>query len=88
MLYAFIVRVCVCTSGEPLTQPPLSEAAAVERHTAQLSVRSSFLSAQRAHRYASRRLSDDACSFVPSPPTLLVHVGSHRSPPTPMLVVS
>lgn len=32
MLYAFIVRVCVCTSGEPLIQPLLSEAAAVERH--------------------------------------------------------
>lgn len=33
MLYAFIVRVCLCTSGEPPIQLLLPEAAAVERHS-------------------------------------------------------
>ncbi|TKS75896.1 PH-interacting protein [Collichthys lucidus] len=34
-----------------------------------------------------RWLSDNACSFVPTPPTLLVHVGSYRSVGTPTSVV-
>lgn len=58
-----------------------------EDTTAQLPVHSSSLSAQWAHHFASRWLSDDACSSVPTSAILLVHVGSHRSSLTPMLVV-
>lgn len=93
MLYAFVcaracVCVCVCTSGEPLVQLLLFEAVAMERHNSAVTCPLLLpLGPVSTSTTAVDGFSDNACSFAPTPPTLLVHVGSYRCLLTPMLVV-
>lgn len=90
VLYAFVVRLCVRLSGELPVQLLLFEAVAAEGHNSAVIGPTPPSSRPGQHiATPARWLSGDACSFVPTPPatTLLVHVGSHRSSPTPTLVV-